>query len=261
MNEKATLKSALVLEKRAEKITDVRPINHTAVTLFLVVTNVATTRLLDRRGEKMVLKSALKAALGQSPAKPVKRGEQNAAWYDDSFDRNAHWREHYTKSRYHFAWAVIADRLARRGTASVLDIGCGSGQLAQLLADKGINRYVGVDFSEKRIAHAKRVCPQFEFRCEDAFASDAFDGDYDGLVTTEFLEHVERDLDAIDRVKPSVYFIGTVPNFPFESHVRHFNSEDEVTDRYSKYFTDFRVDSFYGNDKGQTFFLLEGIKR
>lgn len=207
------------------------------------------------------LKNAIKSGLGRRPIETV-HGQKDSAWYDRAFQENPHWCEHYTKSKYYPIWSVIADRVARRGVRSVLDVGCGSGQLAQLLSNKGLENYCGIDFSEERIAQARLVCPQYAFRNEDAFQSDAFDAiDYDCLITTEFLEHVERDLDAIQRVRAGVFFLGTVPNFPFVSHVRHFREEDEVRQRYAKFFDDFRIDAFYGNDKGQTFFIIEGVKR
>jgi len=46
---------------------------------------------------------------------------------------------------------------------------------------------------------------------------------------TEFLEHIEHDLDVIRFIRPRTYFVGTVPNFPYVSHVRHFQDCDEVT--------------------------------
>jgi len=142
-----------------------------------------------------------------------------------------------------------------------LDVGCGSGQLASLLKDKGIERYCGIDFSAKRIVQAKQACPEFDFVQADAFGTDLFETyGYDALVTTEFLEHVEGDLDIIFKIRSGARFLGTVPNFPFESHVRHFRDANEVAARYGPYFKDFRVDSFLSNDKGKTFFVLEGIK-
>lgn len=187
-------------------------------------------------------------------------GEKDAAWYDRTFQENAHWREHYTRSKYHFLWSVICDRLVKRGARHVLDIGCGSGQLAAMLAERGIAG-TGLDFSAERIACARGMCPDWSFEACDAFATDLIErAQYDAVVTTEFLEHVERDLDALGRIRSGAYVIGTVPNFPFASHVRHFRDTGEVESRYQSVFRDFRVDWFYGNERGQTYYLLEGVK-
>jgi SAM-dependent methyltransferase len=188
--------------------------------------------------------------------------EQGPDWYDQSFDASEHWRSHYSESGYYFLWTVIADRILRAQADAVLDIGCGSGQLASLLRDKGIPRYLGLDFSPKRIAQARKVCPEFEFREVDVFATDILDTyDYDVVLSTEFLEHVERDLDVIAKVRSKKRFIGTVPNFPYVSHVRHFRDANEVSQRYQEYFTDFRVDTFLADPHVRKFFLVEGIKR
>jgi hypothetical protein len=58
-----------------------------------------------------------------------------------------------------------------------------------------------------------------------------------------------------------VRFIATVPNFPFVSHVRHFVDCSEVAARYGRYFDDFSAVPLFGNEKGKTFFVLEGIKK
>ena len=204
-------------------------------------------------------------AIRRRAAQPVHdteaMGQKEPEWYDRSFEDHEHWKWHYTRSGYYFLWTVIADRLIRAGARSILDVGCGSGQLAAVLKDKGIERYCGIDFSEKRIAQARQACPGFEFVHADAFATDLFERrDYDAVLSTEFLEHVERDLDIIRKIRPGARFIGTVPNFPFESHVRHFFDRAEVAARYGPHFRDFRVDSFLANDRAKTFFVLEGVK-
>lgn len=186
-------------------------------------------------------------------------GEKGPLWYDQTFENNEQWSGHYTRSEYYFLWTVIADRIQQANVSSVLEIGCGSGQLAALLRDRGLQDYRGLDFSPKRIEHARAICPEFEFVQENAFFSNLFKAfDYDLLLTTEFLEHVENDLAILQKIKPGSLFLGTVPNFPFVSHVRHFRDADEVADRYQSYFDDFRISEFVANDKGITFYLMEG---
>ena len=188
-----------------------------------------------------------------------KEGEKPAEWYDVSFEKNDHWKQHYSLSRYYFIWAVISDRIVRAGIDSILEIGCGPGQLACLIRDKGVRNYHGFDFSSKRIAHAKKVCPKFNFSQQDAYKTDLFTTyDYSAVICTEFLEHVEEDIVALNRIKSGTKFYGTVPNFPYTSHVRHFKNEGEVLTRYGQCFQELRVDSFLANDSGITYYLLEG---
>jgi len=186
-------------------------------------------------------------------------GEKGSEWYDSSFEKNDHWKYHYSLSLYYFLWTVIADRIVRSGIDSILDIGCGPGQLACLLREKGVKRYHGFDFSSKRIAQAKKTCPEFTFSREDAFQTDLFATyDYRAVICNEFLEHVEADIEILNRIKPNTKFYGTVPNFPYISHVRHFKNKREVYDRYRQCFTDLQVDDFQANDRDKTFYLLEG---
>ena len=73
--------------------------------------------------------------------------------------------------------------LASGGT--VLDVGCGAGQLACFLRDNGLQNYHGLDFSIKRIEHARIICPEFSFSHEDAYTSQLFsDVDYDTVIFT-----------------------------------------------------------------------------
>src|SRR5262245_8471477 len=86
--------------------------------------------------------------------------EQPAEFYDETFEKGEHWREHYTKSRYYPIWTVVGDRLARAGVKTLLDVGCGPGQMACFLRDRGLARYVGIDFSKARVEHARTACPE-----------------------------------------------------------------------------------------------------
>lgn len=186
-------------------------------------------------------------------------GEQDPDWYDASFEEADHWRSHYSESPYYFLWTVIADRVLRARARSVIEIGCGPGQLACLLRDKGIASYHGLDFSPRRIEQARGVCPEFAFSIADVFQTDLLNScDYDTAICTEVLEHVEGDLELLRRIRSGTRFYGTVPNFPYTSHVRHFTSEAEVLARYKECFTELRVDAFFANAAGKTFYVLDG---
>lgn len=189
--------------------------------------------------------------------------ERDADWYDRVFEEEKEgWSKEYTNTSYYAMWSVMADRLQRQDVRSVLDLGCGPGQFAALLRDKGIQSYKGVDFSPKRIERAREVCPEFEFVAADAFAVDLFDGQsYDAVVCGEFLEHVERDLEILERIPAGTRVLLSVPNFPHDEHVRHFEDTRQVGERYGGHLEHFDLDVFTGGRATHRFFLMDGVRR
>jgi 2-polyprenyl-3-methyl-5-hydroxy-6-metoxy-1,4-benzoquinol methylase len=187
-------------------------------------------------------------------------GEAPAEWYDESFEAHSHWKHHYSLSPWYYIWTVIVDRVQGVAAPSVLDIGCGPGQLAAFLRDRGVTNYVGIDFSPKRIEWARAAVPEVRFEVADVYESDLLERvPYNVVICTEFLEHVDRDVDVTARIRPGSRFIGTVPNFGGGSHVRHFGCADEVNDRYARYFEHVRVDTFHMPSPGQQQFLIDGV--
>lgn len=179
-------------------------------------------------------------------------------YYDSAFqDPKTGFDVHYTQSRYYFLWTVIVDRIAR--DARVLEIGCGPGQFANLLTDRGVRSYRGFDFSPVAVRMASKRCPGLEFSVDNALTTDLLRrDDFDTVVCTEVLEHVETDLRILDRVPRGVVCHITVPNFPFRSHVRHFASAEEAANRYGPFLDHPRVDTFLENPQGKKYFLLSG---
>lgn len=183
--------------------------------------------------------------------------EQPPAFYDEMLALSDDLTAHYTQSRYYPVWTVVADRLRRAGARSVLDLGCGPGQVAALLRDAGLTEYLGVDFSPARVRQAQRVCPSARFVCEDVLA---VPGDAEWVLALEFLEHVERDLEVLRRLRPGTRVLATVPNFAAAGHVRWFASADEVRERYGPLLRDLRVDEILAGPSGRRHFVLEGTR-
>jgi ubiquinone/menaquinone biosynthesis C-methylase UbiE len=94
------------------------------------------------------------------------------------------------------AKAAMVDALALRGGASVIDVGCGTGddarELARLVGPEG--RAVGVDASETMIAEARRRVQgsglQVEFEVSDARHLPFADDTFDACRTERMLAHV-----------------------------------------------------------------------
>lgn len=191
-----------------------------------------------------------------------KPGERSPAWYDRAFSRTVETHKHYTESKHYFLWSVIVHLMARDGVRSVLDVGCGSGQLALLLRDTGIKGYCGIDFSQKRVEWARKNCPGFTFIVDDVLRTDLFTTfPYDAVVCAEFPDHIQADVEVIQRIKTGARFYAIVPNFSYDSHVRYFKDSAMVMERYAAYFKDFHVSPFFADRKGKAYFLLEGTKR
>lgn len=212
-------------------------------------------------GARAAWRRVRRPAPPRSPGPAVEPGkERDAAWYDELFATEEHLLAHYTHSHYYFLWCVVVDRVRRAGAQSILDVGCGAGQLAAFLRDAGVPRYVGLDFSPARVAQAREVCPEYRFVVEDVFRTDLLETlDYDTVLSTEFMEHVERDLEVLDRIRPGTRTFLTVPNFPAPAHVRHFRSAEEVAERYGSRFEACQVDTFQ-HRSGMLFHLLEGVR-
>jgi len=205
----------------------------------------------------MSVVNVLRSRVSRSP----ELGERDAAWYDQVYQATEEYRGHYTGSRYYFLWCVVVDRIMRANIRSVLDIGCGPGQFAAFLRDKGLKHYYGLDLSEECVELARSACPEFNFLAASVFETDLLEKlDYDAVVSLEFLEHVEEDIRVLSRIRPGTTFFGTVPSFPYISHVRHFSTCGEVSRRYGGMFREFRVDSLLADQNGKQYYLFEGLK-
>jgi SAM-dependent methyltransferase len=170
--------------------------------------------------------------------------ELPAEWYDEKFAATPSYHAAYPESPYYFLWSVIVDRIRGAGLRHVLDIGCGTGQLAAYLLDQGIDSYVGIDFSAKAIEYARRSAPRARFVVGDARASDIYTEEHDVLICTEVLEHITEDLAVVERFRLGTRCIFSVPSYTSAGHVRFFSDKSAVADRYGGYFDDLDVVEF-----------------
>jgi 2-polyprenyl-3-methyl-5-hydroxy-6-metoxy-1,4-benzoquinol methylase len=161
--------------------------------------------------------------------------EQSREFYDSFHSDLSHYAGHYSKSTYFAMFALVIEEIKRRNLANILEVGCGSGSLAQFIMDRTPARYRGFDFSKVAVERAgQRLGKPDLFYVGDARDPTCYDAAYDGIVCTEVLEHIDGDLDVIGNWRPGAICICSVPNFLNESHVRAFKHEDEVRARYGK---------------------------
>ena len=207
-------------------------------------------------------KRTLKRLLGlQKEERP--HGKQPAEYYDELYANSEEYGKPFWQSRYYFLWTVIIDRLRRGKPNTLLDLGCGSGQFAELVHRDLTIDYLGVDISQTAIEKATaRNLPGFRFEVGDALTSPLLESGFDAVVCMEVLEHLERDIELLERIRPGVRCLCTVPNFPFVSHVRHFENEAEVRDRYTDLFDSIDVWGLASSHSDTAiYFLMDGVRR
>ena len=197
-----------------------------------------------------------------SPSPPVQGREMPSFYYDEAFSRKPDFQVPFYKAAYYPTWLLVVDRLRRYGCERILDVGCGPGQFAQLCDDWAFESYVGLDFSPLALDLARAKAPRFVFRQGDIRDRATYEGlDFNAIVCMEVLEHVEDDGAVISCFPAGVRCLMTVPNFPYRSHVRHFEREQAVTARYRDYFAEFSVRRLKGvRADTEQFFLIDGVR-
>lgn len=159
--------------------------------------------------------------------------EQGPAFYDAVYRHN----ETYRVAAPENPWAHLHYwALGRLGGEMVIDLGCGVGHLAELLAQRGHDpgRYLGIDFSGEAIEQARARVPGFRFVQGDILTSARTLRCYEGatVVLCEVLEHIVHDLPVLRALPDGTRVLGTVPGHDSEGHVRHFENMAIVAKRY-----------------------------
>jgi len=165
--------------------------------------------------------------------------EKSKSWYDSAYQQNIEKKgSTYMKSpgetHYIKVWEKVIEIIKKKNKIAVLDIGCGPGQFGKLCLANKLG-YIGWDFSETAIQMAHKMNPNDKFRfkvCSDITKMP--DITFPAVITMlEVLEHINYDIKVLNRIFCKV-LIFSVPNYDYRSHVRHFESEQEVRDRYGE---------------------------
>jgi SAM-dependent methyltransferase len=166
---------------------------------------------------------------------------QIASTYDEMFENggsgNGVFDLPYRRSPYFPLFRSVLQLLPQH-TAGVLEVGCGTGTFAHYLFDARPNTsYTGFDFSTVAVDKARRRTGRSDcFLVGDATEPAVYQGQqYDTIICTEVLEHLENDCGVIRQWAPGTHCICSVPNYDADTHVRFFKSEDDVRSRYSDF--------------------------
>lgn len=161
-----------------------------------------------------------------------------AAVYNDLFENgpeDGQYQVHYSRNIDYIAWqSAIKYLMLLNRSVSILEIGCGPGQFANMLFDYGFSDYTGFDFSQAAVNMAKKVNPAHadRFFVQDAFQTDLLERQFDLVICFEVLEHLEADLEMLSRIRPGTKMLLSVPNTDNPTHVRFFPSSGAVRERY-----------------------------
>jgi 2-polyprenyl-3-methyl-5-hydroxy-6-metoxy-1,4-benzoquinol methylase len=160
-------------------------------------------------------------------------GQQaDVAYYDQLHRDESVYDLPVERSPYYPLFRRIVATLQARGHRRVLEVGCGSGALAELILRTGAE-YRGFDFSATAVDKARARTGRALFSVGDATDPASYAGfDYDVVVCTEVLEHIDADKTVIGLWRPGVPCLCSVPNFDYDGHVRFFRTEAEVRSRY-----------------------------
>jgi len=159
--------------------------------------------------------------------------EKPPEYYDNLFETEKDYRVSYRQSYYYVHWTQVIRFLEYYKKPKILEIWCGTGQLAEYIYNEGFRNYTGFDISPKAIEIAKTKSP-FKFFIGDARDSSCFDLDYDLVICLEVLEHIIGDKTVIRNIKQGTKIIFSVPNFTGAGHVRWFRTERSLKSRYYK---------------------------
>jgi 2-polyprenyl-3-methyl-5-hydroxy-6-metoxy-1,4-benzoquinol methylase len=125
------------------------------------------------------------------------------------------WHERMRHHVYAMRYRAVERMVVRHQPASVIDVGCGTGDYCQLFAPDKV-RYLGVDISEKMIAECRRLFPAYDFRVTTSGLTDVAPQSFDLVLDIGVLEYLEQPLKHLktltNLLKPGGALIVAVPN-------------------------------------------------
>jgi SAM-dependent methyltransferase len=163
--------------------------------------------------------------------------------YDDMFKTGGFegvYELPYSQSCYYPLFKQVLSLLQKNYVESILEVGCGTGSFANMILERSAFGYRGFDFSKVAIQKARRRTGKpdlfFVGDATDPLSYDQSRHNYNCIVCTEVLEHIENDIHVVEIWRSGLLCVFTVPNYDSKYHVRYFSDENDVATRYGKYF-------------------------
>lgn len=179
-----------------------------------------------------------------------KTEEKGPEYYDEIF------AEPYDTKRYKPVYDQIVNWVGE-SEDSVLEIGCGTGDLGERL-EKGLGLvYNGIDFSSEAVLKAQER--GIEAELGNLYDPNWYNDDYDTIVATEVLEHV-NDFEVMRNIPAGKRVIASVPNFWDPAHLRVYSSEVVIRERFTGILDIKQVKEFTMSENGQKILLFDAIR-
>ncbi len=148
----------------------------------------------------------------------MRKNDQLQKFYDGVYKKGE--RQHYTQFRLQEGElteefkAVMS--LENWEGKTVLDVGCGTGDMCALITNAGAAKVIGVDYAESAIEEAKQKyqADHLEFVCKKY---EEIEGTFDVIISLGTLEHMDSPLATLKKLKsmlnPGGSLIMTCPNW------------------------------------------------
>ena len=156
-------------------------------------------------------------------AKP--ENEKSSVYYNEKAGPGrSHNQSPFHKKLYHGVASFL------NSNDKIVDLGCGAGRL--LRSFRSPKNYIGIDFSTKRIQFAREAFRGRKFKVGDITKFDDLYLNFDTFVLVEVLEHINDDIGVIGNIPLGSKVVMANPNCWADAHVRKFESEDYIKERY-----------------------------
>lgn len=168
--------------------------------------------------------------VARSIARGVSTREHNSRENMDTIYADPNLMTHYFTSERLAFYGRVRQQVASLNLKpnDILDVGCGAGHLLSALADLYPGATTcGVDFSREAIGIARRVHPASRFEVMSIFELEKLQTQFDLVVCTEVIEHLEAADVAVEKLmsvcRQGGTVVITVPDGRQDTFAGHFN--------------------------------------
>lgn len=201
------------------------------------------------------------------PPVPEAGSYYDRVYTDPTLPSYYEYRKNWRDSHYSFLHRILADHLDEIGKnlgrpPSILEVGCGSGRVGEMVKELRLGEYRGFDISQAAVELANTRVPG-AFFVGSAADPQSYTGTYDVIVCTEVLEHVKDDLSVVCCWKPGTVVLYSVPNFrggKHVGHVRFFEYMHDVLERYHKLIDPLICLRLQKSDGKNCWYFVRGIR-